>query len=163
MEVIPLENITSESVAFYNNWVSRFGTPYTIVSDQGRQFTSQVFKDLAAIGGTNCNILLLTILKVMLQPLLQLARQNPELKTFLHQTTSPALDRALVASDDRAIPQINPLGLTASPLSHFKVECSVGPTPQAASINIGYAEAWLFNPEEEDIEDYVKELKCGWQ
>ncbi|UYV79237.1 hypothetical protein LAZ67_17001695 [Cordylochernes scorpioides] len=54
MEVIPLENITSESVAlaFYNNWVSRFGTPYTIVSDQGRQFTSQVFKDLAAICGT---------------------------------------------------------------------------------------------------------------
>ncbi|UYV82515.1 hypothetical protein LAZ67_21002634 [Cordylochernes scorpioides] len=53
MEVIPLEYITSESVAlaFYNNWVSRFGTPYTIVSDQGRQFTSQVFKDLAAICG----------------------------------------------------------------------------------------------------------------
>ncbi|UYV75949.1 hypothetical protein LAZ67_13001892, partial [Cordylochernes scorpioides] len=54
MEVIPLENITSETVAlaFYNNWVSRFGTPYTIVSDQGRQFTSQIFKDLAAICGT---------------------------------------------------------------------------------------------------------------
>ncbi|UYV63199.1 hypothetical protein LAZ67_2003414 [Cordylochernes scorpioides] len=54
MEVIPLEIITSETVAlaFYNNWVSRFGTPYTIVSDQGRQFTSQVFKDLTAICGT---------------------------------------------------------------------------------------------------------------
>ncbi|UYV64301.1 hypothetical protein LAZ67_3000207 [Cordylochernes scorpioides] len=54
MEVIPLENITSESVAlaFYNNWVSRLRTPYTIVSDQGRQFTSQLFKDLAAICGT---------------------------------------------------------------------------------------------------------------
>ncbi|XP_035206088.1 uncharacterized protein K02A2.6-like [Stegodyphus dumicola] len=53
MEVVPLEEITAELVskAFYDHWVSRFGVPQCIVTDQGRQFTSQMFKNLAAICG----------------------------------------------------------------------------------------------------------------
>ncbi|XP_035222010.1 uncharacterized protein LOC118194908 [Stegodyphus dumicola] len=51
MEVVPLEEITAELVskAFYDHWVSRFGVPQCVVTDQGRQFTSQMFKNLAAI------------------------------------------------------------------------------------------------------------------
>ncbi|UYV82818.1 hypothetical protein LAZ67_22000971 [Cordylochernes scorpioides] len=67
--------------------------------------------------------------------------------TFLERTTSPALH------------QINHLSITSPPLSHHMVECSVGPAPQAANINIGYVEASNFKPEEEDIKDYVEELK----
>ncbi|GFW36279.1 transposon Tf2-9 polyprotein [Trichonephila clavipes] len=37
IEVIPLSNITAETVAqeFYNHWISRFGTPYRVITDQG--------------------------------------------------------------------------------------------------------------------------------
>lgn len=47
-EAIPLGDITAESVAsgFYSGWVSRFGVPEEIVTDQGRQFESSLFNDL---------------------------------------------------------------------------------------------------------------------
>ena len=53
MEAIPIPEITAEVVgrAFYENWVTRFGTPATIVTDQGRQFESHFFKSLAVICG----------------------------------------------------------------------------------------------------------------
>lgn len=53
VEVIPLEDITAEIVskAFYENWVCRFGTPQKIISDQGRQFTSQLLRNLSIICG----------------------------------------------------------------------------------------------------------------
>lgn len=53
MEAIPLPDITAEIVgkAFYTHWVSRFGVPAQIITDQGRQFESQLFRCLAAICG----------------------------------------------------------------------------------------------------------------
>ncbi|GFT73745.1 pro-Pol polyprotein [Trichonephila clavipes] len=39
------------SKAFYEHWVCRFGVPGKIVTDQGRQFESQLFRSLAAICG----------------------------------------------------------------------------------------------------------------
>lgn len=53
MEAIPLPVITAEIVskAFYNHWISRFGVPAQIITDQGRQFESQLFRNLAAICG----------------------------------------------------------------------------------------------------------------
>ncbi|UYV68096.1 hypothetical protein LAZ67_5003046 [Cordylochernes scorpioides] len=41
--------------------------------------------------------------------------------------------------------------------SHGEVQCR--PAPQAVNVNIGYVEAPNFKPEEEDIENYVEELK----
>ncbi|GFV51414.1 transposon Tf2-9 polyprotein [Trichonephila clavipes] len=37
LEVIPLSNITAETVAreFYNHWISRFGMPYRVITDPG--------------------------------------------------------------------------------------------------------------------------------
>ncbi|UYV63015.1 K02A2.6-like [Cordylochernes scorpioides] len=51
MEVVPLENISAERVAkaFYENWISRFGTPHRLISDQGAQFTSEAFKCLSRL------------------------------------------------------------------------------------------------------------------
>ncbi|GFT01286.1 hypothetical protein TNCV_1078801 [Trichonephila clavipes] len=37
------------SKAFYEHWVCRFGVPGKIITDQGRQFESQLFRSLAAI------------------------------------------------------------------------------------------------------------------
>lgn len=53
MEVIPLQDVSAETVskAFYENWICRFGTPSTIITDQGRQFESQLFRNLATICG----------------------------------------------------------------------------------------------------------------
>lgn len=46
-EVVPLNDITSESVikALTKEWISRFGVPEIIVSDNGRQFISEVFSN----------------------------------------------------------------------------------------------------------------------
>ncbi|UYV74730.1 hypothetical protein LAZ67_12000730 [Cordylochernes scorpioides] len=53
MEVVPLPDMKSETVAraFYENWVVRFGAPHTVISDQGKQFTSHLFKDLTTLCG----------------------------------------------------------------------------------------------------------------
>ncbi|UYV76053.1 hypothetical protein LAZ67_13002335, partial [Cordylochernes scorpioides] len=53
MEVVPLPDMKSETVAraFYENWIVRFGAPHTVISDRGKQFTSQLFKDLTTLCG----------------------------------------------------------------------------------------------------------------
>lgn len=52
-EAIPIPDIRATTVAFalYNGWVSRFGTPLSIVTDQGRQFESELYKELAKLLG----------------------------------------------------------------------------------------------------------------
>lgn len=52
-EAVPLTDITAETVAkaFISNWVSRFGCPADIVTDQGRQFESVLFQQLSKFIG----------------------------------------------------------------------------------------------------------------
>lgn len=52
-EVIPIMDIKAETVAyaFVSGWISRYGCPKTAVTDQGRQFESQVFQKLAKLHG----------------------------------------------------------------------------------------------------------------
>ncbi|XP_063369336.1 retrovirus-related Pol polyprotein from transposon 412 [Cydia amplana] len=52
-EAIPLCEITAEEVAkaLYEGWISRFGCPATITTDQGRQFESRVFASLTRLLG----------------------------------------------------------------------------------------------------------------
>ncbi|GFW43846.1 hypothetical protein TNCV_2854791 [Trichonephila clavipes] len=53
IEIIPLSNITAETVAreFYNHWISRFGMPYRVITDQGTQFRSELFRNIGVICG----------------------------------------------------------------------------------------------------------------
>ncbi|UYV84144.1 K02A2.6-like, partial [Cordylochernes scorpioides] len=59
---------------------------------------------------------------------------------------------------NRLAPFKEPL-ISAAGESHHIVECSVCPAPQATNINISYVEAPFYNPELENIEDYVEEFK----
>ncbi|CAK9832695.1 Gag-Pol polyprotein [Anthophora retusa] len=52
-EAIPLRDQEAATVAraFYEGWISRFGTPLRITTDQGRQFEAHLFKELNSLLG----------------------------------------------------------------------------------------------------------------
>lgn len=52
-EAVAIPDMTAETVAktFVEVWVARFGTPSKLTSDQGRQFESQLMKELAVLLG----------------------------------------------------------------------------------------------------------------
>ncbi|BES94023.1 Reverse transcriptase (RNA-dependent DNA polymerase) [Nesidiocoris tenuis] len=54
-EAFPMPDMTAETVAktFLHNWISRFGVPLRLSSDQGRQFESRLFKELCSLLGTH--------------------------------------------------------------------------------------------------------------
>ena len=53
LEAIPLATVTALSCAraLLRHWVARFGTPATITTDRGRQFTSQLWSELSSLLG----------------------------------------------------------------------------------------------------------------
>ena len=55
VEVVPLVDVSAETVAqaFVSNWVSRFGTPPLITTNQRRQFESTLWSQLMKILGTH--------------------------------------------------------------------------------------------------------------
>lgn len=55
VEAIPIRNIYAATVAekFISVWVSRFGVPRTLTTDQGTQFESRFFKEISNILGSN--------------------------------------------------------------------------------------------------------------
>jgi hypothetical protein len=52
-ETISIADITAKTLAraFLTGWISRFGCPQSITTDQGRQFESQLFHSLAKLCG----------------------------------------------------------------------------------------------------------------
>ena len=52
-EAVPLQNIEALTVcrAFVDQWISRYGTPETLTTDQGSQFESQLFRALLRLIG----------------------------------------------------------------------------------------------------------------
>ena len=52
-EATPLSDITAETVAraFFHIWISRFGCPLKVTTDQGRQFEAQLFRALLQLCG----------------------------------------------------------------------------------------------------------------
>ncbi|KAK7595485.1 hypothetical protein V9T40_013310 [Parthenolecanium corni] len=56
-EAVPMDDISAESVTriLYHTWVARFGVPENITTDQGRQFESRLFSQLAKFIGAKKN------------------------------------------------------------------------------------------------------------
>ena len=54
-ECVPLKDMFAETVAenFYATWISRYGSPKTITTDQGTQFESSLFAALAKLIGAH--------------------------------------------------------------------------------------------------------------
>ena len=50
-EVFPIPDIRAETIAetFVAGWICRFGSPNTLVSDRGSQFTSATWRDVGTI------------------------------------------------------------------------------------------------------------------
>jgi len=53
-EAFPIRSISTETIVdiFVNNWISRFGVPKRVITDQGRQFESNLFNALLKRLGT---------------------------------------------------------------------------------------------------------------
>jgi cleavage and polyadenylation specificity factor subunit 1 len=53
MEAIPMRRITAENCAsiIVDTWISRYGVPTTIISDQGTQFESSIFREILKLLG----------------------------------------------------------------------------------------------------------------
>ncbi|KAK7585967.1 hypothetical protein V9T40_000146 [Parthenolecanium corni] len=56
-EAVPMDDISAESVTkiLYHTWIARFGVPENITTDQGRQFESKLFANLAKYIGAKKN------------------------------------------------------------------------------------------------------------
>lgn len=52
---VPMRNMLAETVAreFYRHWISMFGTPQVITTDQGTQFESELFQELTKFIGAH--------------------------------------------------------------------------------------------------------------
>ena len=52
-EVAPLKDIEATTIcrAFTDNWITRFGSPETLTTDQGSQFESRLFQALLQLSG----------------------------------------------------------------------------------------------------------------
>jgi transposase InsO family protein len=53
LEVVPLKRITAQDIAtvFFGHWITRFGCPRELISDQGRNFASSTLKQVCQILG----------------------------------------------------------------------------------------------------------------
>src|SRR5436190_20847332 len=51
---IPVPDITAETIAkcLYKEWITRYGTPARITTDQGRQFEADLFRRLTKLTGS---------------------------------------------------------------------------------------------------------------
>ena len=54
--LLPNSEAVTCARALLRTWISRFGVPDSIISDQGRQFTSQLWRELQQVLGVRHNV-----------------------------------------------------------------------------------------------------------
>lgn len=77
-EAVPLQNISADIIAkqFFTTWISRFGAPKLITTDQGVQFEAALFDALTNLVGTKRNRT--TYLSSRVQRINRTLAQNPQ-------------------------------------------------------------------------------------
>jgi cleavage and polyadenylation specificity factor subunit 1 len=86
-EVIPIPDITADTVAraLPTGWISCFGCPQTITTDQGQQFESQLFQSLAKMCGIQLSQ---TAQQPAANRLVEWFHQTLKAATMCHRTNS---------------------------------------------------------------------------
>lgn len=141
---VPLADMEAKTVAkaLLNSWIAQYGVPHEITTDQGRQFESQLFKELTRLCGTK------HVRTTAYHP-----QANGLIERF-HRTLKAALKCHSTSWTD-ALPMVL-LGIRTA----FRPELNASPAEMLFGQTIALPGDLIEKPDESILQsDFVKELR----